>query len=229
MLPRNIVSNDMYGIQLSLLDHVSEEQYQAISTLIYETDPFIYPALFECNIPSKDAALRIIPLLFECGNDAMFCKDNLFLFFNEDKVVGLILWYKGSINWNAELFYDVAQKNGVQLIEKNILAVSSGYVNLENDEEKLIDSQKIYLMNVCVDSKLRGLGIGKKMLDAFFREHPATTMELEALVDNNRAVKLYEHLGFCIIEEKSGFALNESKPRCFVMRRKGDKIGEWWK
>ena len=209
----------MRGRQLGPSDRISKAQYKAISTLIYETDPYIYPALFEGNLPAEEAAAKILPSVFEHGNDTMFCKENLYVYLSGDEIVGLILWNKGKLNWNPSLFYMVAQDAGVQLIEENVLAVSKGYVadKYSNESEEL--EQSLSLINICVDYRMRGKRIGRNMMTAFMEEHTAEPMELCVRADNLDAIRLYENMGFRITNEATGFSLSESKPKCYDMIR----------
>ena len=210
---------EMKGRQLGPSDHISKTQYRAISTLIYETDPYIYPALFEGNLPAEEAAVKILPSVFEHGNDAMFRKENLYVYLSGDEIVGLILWNKGKLNWNPSLFYMVAQDAGVQLNEENVIAVSKGYVADKYSIESEATEQSISLINICVDKRMRGQGIGRKMMTAFMAEHKAEPMELCVLADNPGAIRLYENMGFKITNCALGFSLSESKPKCYDMTR----------
>lgn len=212
-------NGEMRGWQLKPSDRLSQNQYKAISTLIYETDPYIYPALFEGNLPAEEAAVKILPSVFEHGDDAMSRKENLYVYLSEDEIVGLILWNKGRLNWNPSLFYMVAQDTGVQLIEENVTAVSKGYVDDKYSIESEATEQSISLINICVDKRMRGQGIGRKMMTAFMEEHSAEPMELCVLADPPGAICLYENMGFRIANEATEFSLSESKPKCYDMTR----------
>lgn len=72
---------------------------------------------------------------------------------------------------------------------------------------------------ICVDKRMRGQGIGRKMMTAFMEEHSAEPMELCVLADNPGAICLYENMGFRIANEATEFSLSESKPKCYDMTR----------
>lgn len=210
---------DLKGRQLTASDRLTGEQYKAVSTLVYETDPYIYPALFESNLTPLEAANKILPSVFRHGDDGMFCKENLYVYMSGEDIVGLILWNKGPMKWNPSLFFMVAQNSGVQLVEENVIAVSKDYVDDKYSEDTRLAEQGISLINICVDGRMRGQGIGRRMMTDFIMEHPNEPMELCVLADNASAIKLYENMGFKIVNEAPGFSLTEQKPKVYDMKR----------
>jgi ribosomal-protein-alanine N-acetyltransferase len=65
-----------------------------------------------------------------------------------------------------------------------------------------------HVLNVCVDPAMQGLGIGRRLLDRVLnvaRERNADTAYLEVRVSNERAIALYESVGFCEIGQRPGY------------------------
>ncbi len=207
------------GHQLSSKDQLTKEQYGAISTLIYETDPYIYPALFESNLYPLEAANKILPYVFMHGNDGMFCKENLYVYMLGENIVGLILWHKGPMKWSSKLFYLAAQDAGVQLVEENVIAVSNGYVDDKYSEGTALTEHSLSLINICIDRRMRGRGIGRRMMTDFLHDHLNEQMELCVLADNIVALRLYEKMGFKIVNETQGFSMSDQKPKVYDMKR----------
>ena len=205
-----------YGIQLSARDYPTWAQYKKISELIYETDPYIYPALFGCGKEGREAALEILPMTFESGRDTMFHKNNLFLYMENERILGIILWHKGCLLWSSDVIARIAQYSGIELNNGNITAVRDNYVNAEY---AATESDVISLINICVDSSRRGQGIGRQMMEDFIASHTGDRMSLCVLADNYGAVKLYSLMGFEIVSECAGFSLTPEKPDCFKMVR----------
>lgn len=189
---------------------LSSLQLSQIAELIYDTDPYIYPALFS----SKDQAVCILSRLF-CANDSMFCPENLFICLNEKRVIGIILWHQGPLFWNPEPLCSVCDElNIMELPYLNQVKQSyfDSYANTPENTSAII--------NVCVAEPMRGKGIGQRMLEAFLA-HPqqsALCHRLVVLTNNDRAVHLYKKFGFHIESKKEGFAL-ERKPEVFCMFR----------
>lgn len=205
-----------YGIQLSVRDYPTWAQYKKISELIYETDPYIYPALFGAGKAGREAASEILPMTFESGRDTMFHKNNLFLYMENERVLGIILWHKGRLSWSSDVIARIAQYSEIELNNENIMAVRDDYVNAEYAATA---ADMISLINICVDSSRRGQGIGRQMMEDFIGSHTGERMSLCVLADNGGAVKLYKSMGFNIVSESSGFSLTSDKPKCYEMTR----------
>ncbi len=209
----------LFGKQLKREDVVTPVQYKAISTLIYDTDPYIYPALFDGDSNPRTAAEIVLPVVIERGDDELFRKDNLYIYCSGESLKGLILWHRGSLQWDSNRFFNTAQELGVVLIKENVLAVSGGYVDNKYNENENEESQSLSLINICVDSKSRGQGIGRRMMQEFIKEHSTESMELCVLADNLGAIHLYEKMGFRVVGEAPGFSLAKEKPICYDMKR----------
>jgi len=203
-------------IQLTDDDTLTQEQYSAVSRLIFETDPYIYPAMFGESSRGMQNAVTILPSVFELKKDAMFAKKNLFVLFNNEDVIGLILWCSENMVWNTRSLIEVAKENGISLNEKNIEMVRKEYVDSRYAGDL---SGHISLVNVCVSKKHRGSGAGTYMLDCFIKEHSSEAMELAVLSENTTAIKLYQRFGFKVDQETEGFSLDLDKPKCLIMKR----------
>ena len=203
------------------LDHgtlLTLEQYSDISKLIYQTDPFIYPALFGAGLEGLRTATEILPVIFEEKQDPMFSKNNLFLMLYEDEIVGLILWYKGILNWSPKCIIEVASEKEIDLDRFNLDLVRNEYIHARYSTGAE-SSKNLALINVCIKERFRHRGIGAIILSNFVNIHRGDTLELTVLADNTSAISLYRKQGFKIFSETEGFSLNSVKPRCFIMKR----------
>ena len=198
---------------------ISEDNYQRISDLIFDTDPFIYPALFGNGCLGKSNARLLLPSVFESNLDRMFSKRNLFIAYLNEAVVGIILWHKGSLEWNSSTLINCAKENNVQLIENNVVAVQSEYVESRYNQNENDQDEALSIINVCVAKDYRGLGIAHHMLSSFIDEHKCEEMELTVLADNSSAIALYRGLGFETSKTTDGFSLSADKPKCQIMIR----------
>ena len=195
---------------------LSGENYNIIAELIYDTDPYIYPAMFGDGEEGKEIAVSVLADLYKTDRDSMFCLKNLFIALIEDRIVGIILWYKGILNWKYGELLKSSKKQNISLDKGNLEIVQEKYFSENYSEDTSID-QAISIINVCVDRNYRGLGIGKIMLNSFINSHKGEEIKLCVIADNENAVKLYRNKGFTIEKEFDGFSLCEKKPRCYDM------------
>lgn len=188
---------------------LSLAELKDIAALVVDTDPYIYPAMFDL----KDA-LQIIPKLIEADADAMFRKQNLFVAYEDDAIIGLILWHKGPLLWNSSPLKSSANKLGISLPE-TIEKAEKEYFNSYSD----VDPDLVSIINVCVDESSRDMGIATAMLSAFIEEHVDEKLELFTLKNNTPALKLYEKAGFKTLRELPGFSVTDPRPLCLQMKR----------
>lgn len=207
--------DNIYIKQIKRKDNVTTQQYLDIAELIYDTDKYIYPAIFGEDQKGKNNAKTILPYIFEQVNDGMFSKENLFVLLKNNRVIGLILWCKGIVEWDVNIIIEIANNNGIKLNEMNIFKVQKEYV--ENRYNK--ENGRISLINVCVRKEDRGKGIGKRLLNEFINCHYEEKMELVVLKNNTSAIRLYESFGFYVKQEDKGFSCSNEKPKCLYMER----------
>ena len=189
---------------------LSRENYRELADLVYDTDPYIYPAMFG----SRENARLLIPRLFR-GGDAMFRTENCFVAIRQRRIVGLLLWKKGRLRWFPEPLKRLAAENGVE-ISPHLDAAAREYVSMyaEEDREELVS-----LINLCVDRELCGQGIGRAIMEHFFAEKHGQSYELCVLADNKNAVHLYCALGFKPVEYYDGFSVQGPPPTAIRMRK----------
>ena len=188
---------------------------------IYETDPYIYPAMFGKSEDGIKTAAAVLPVVFEKKRDAMFAKSNLFGMFNGAGIAGLILWRRDGMNWSSRPLLEAAEEAGAPVIGENVELVRKEYVQAryETAEET---SGSVSLINVCVAEDARGGGAGTFMLGRFIEEHRREILELAVLSGNRPAVRLYEKYGFKTVASVKGFSLTPEKPDCLIMKRLPD-------
>lgn len=196
--------------QLEADDYLDEEQLEQIAGLIYDTDEYIYPAMFE----SREDALELIPELMQNG-DAMFCQENLYIAEYEDEIAGILLWKKGPLHWSQELFEQTAEERNIP-VSPYLNMVTKRYINSYAGKER---EDIISIINLCVSEEARGMGIGKKLMETFLRQHRGEKMELCVLEENKCAVQLYKKMGFKEMSKYQGFSVDEQNIVCIGMKR----------
>lgn len=196
-------------LQLNDSFELNEEQLREIACLIYDTDPYIYPALFG----KRNNAIRLIPPLIVCKQDSMFRLSNMYVAIIKNQIKGLILWKDGKMQWSPGILCQLAKELHIE-ISRDIDYVSEMYMDRYNLEER---QRSISLINMCVSEDARGLRIGTQLLNSFIKEHTEKDIRLCVLKDNKTAIRMYQTSGFCVVEEFKGFSLNPIKPDCFEM------------
>jgi ribosomal-protein-alanine N-acetyltransferase len=73
-----------------------------------------------------------------------------------------------------------------------------------------------HILNICVDPKWQGKGLGIKLLRRLLklaRQHGAETAFLEVRIGNKAAIGLYEKLGFVEIGQRRGYYPDRNQTR----------------
>ena len=183
----------------------------ALADLIYDTDPYIYPAMFG----SRENAEKLLPLLFR-AQDSMFRPENFFVAFQGERIIALLLWKEGRLSWTPQLLKDLSASSGIPL-SPYLDYVAREYVEGYGAEDK---ASLILLINLCVADGLRGRGTGRMLMERFIERHADASMELCALAENKNAVRLYKSLGFEITERYVGFSVDQRRPDAIRMQRR---------
>lgn len=177
--------------------------------LIYQTDSFIYPAL----LGSIQNAEIIMPKIL-LQSEGCFQLKNMFAAVNGEQIAGLIYSIHRDFIWTPENFLSMFECNCIAIPE-HFFNVSANYFDkITNDKEI---QRNIYIMNVCVSTSMRYLGIGTKLINAFFDRYPSEQMSLHVLSNNASAIHLYNKLGFRVRKETTGYSPNPPLPQCYYM------------
>ena len=206
------MKNTLTFEQLSADSVLSDLDLLTVARLIYDTDPYIYPAM--CSAAEAE---KIFPCLLSTGTDSMFCKRNLFVARLGGIIVGVILWHSGSLVWDQQTFIEVCNSQNLS-IAPTFEQVAREYLSTYDQP-----TADVSVINVCVESVVRGKGIGTAMLAAFIARHESESMELVTLTENTIAIGLYKRSGFEIQREEDGFSVSATKPRIYVMSRVSHK------
>ena len=189
-------------------EFVSEDMMENIAGLIYDTDPYIYPAMFG----TRENALELIPELIQ-NDDSMFCLDNLYVAEYEGEIVGLVLWIKGKLNWSEEKFCRISEKCRIP-ISQYLGIVTKKYIDSYAD----VKDGVISIINFCVSQEVRDIGIGSQLMESFLKTHRHEPLELCVLEENSAAVKLYQKYGFMENNRYQGFSVDEKLLICIGMK-----------
>lgn len=195
------------------------DNMEEIATLIYQTDPYIYPYWFHND--TEEAITFLKDKIKEPG--FIFHHDNLYVAIDKtnQKIIGLVV----ALDPTVDLEYDYKpytqmNKNYKDTIEKYIYACI----------EDIKNNESMYIMNCTVLEEFRGRRIGSKLLGHFISHMEKAGFEnyrLDCLLHNLRAKNLYHSLGFKEMEEVKGFGGDNPAPEVVVFKRhKGDYLPE---
>lgn len=204
---------DMQGlscIQLRRRDRLTPGELATIAELIYETDEYIYPALF----PTKTIAIEVLGEVLKRG-DGLFDVDNIYVAKLNKEIVGLILWVDGPLAFDHSVIEATARRLRCPIRNLDVLIYE--YFDMYAEASR---AGVTTIINLCVAGHMRRRGIGRFLLGNFLDNGPDAIYELSVLADNHAAISLYEQHGFMVSGEYDGFALGKAKPRCLDMVRK---------
>ncbi len=175
--------------------------------MIYQTDPYIYPALFLNELNT----IKVLTYLKDNPGD-IFSTDHIYVSTEAENYKGLICAYSGRFfssydNW-CEAFFKAKVS-----IPNTFTRAYYEYIDILQKEYH----KGLYISNVCVAPELRGQGVGYKMLLQFLANQSEKEISLDVLKDNQNAIYLYKRLGFTVEGEYEGFSINDDKPRCYHM------------
>ena len=214
----NLVHEKLKCRQLSKQMALTNKQYIAIAQLIYETDPYIYPAMFgNGEIGLKNASVLLSHILRQ-GSDPMFNLDNIYAIEQTEEIMGIILWHKGKLTWNCSELQEFAKKFEVSLNEKHLEKVKQEYFKKQYYSD-FVQENSLSIINMCVEQRARGHGVGSVLLEHFIKEYNPVDMKLCVLKENIAALNLYRKFGFVIEKKMEGFSISSDKPKCYEMVR----------
>jgi len=204
----------MSTISLKQLDadiRIEEMGMREIAGLIYDTDPYIYPAMFV----SRENALLLIPELIRSG-DPMFRFGNMLVAQTETQIIGLVLWCKGALSWKRQLYDKCIEALDVEA-SPFIDDVQDRYFKTYEDTP----DTTVSIINVCTNPAYRQKGIGRSMMERLIKDNSdqCFNFELFALKENYAAVHLYQSLRFSITKEFQGFSVDHRNLPCYQMVR----------
>ena len=182
---------------------LSDVQLKEIAGLIYDSDPYIYPAMFE----SRRHAENIIPKMIRAG-DQMFKCDNIYAAMDGTKIAGVLVWMRGPLQWNKKIY----EKCGGRA--KHIDRVVMEYFNLFEEAPSDMNT----MVRISVKKELQGNHIGSLLMQTFM-EAEQGPYQLFVLSNNAEAISFFQKKGFRIRETRPGFSLNYQVPPCFWMTK----------
>lgn len=197
------------------------DNMEEIASLIYDTDPYIYPFWFHDD---KDACIEF--LKDEMLKDGfIFNYNNLYVAYDTtaEKIIGVICGVDKSVN----LEYDY---KSLEKVDDNYKIVINEYIQPILNEVSEDDEETLYLPCACIDKNFRGKQIGTKLFGYFISQMQRAgfkKFKLDCLLHNLQAKNLYHSLGFKEMKLTTGFSGSDKivEVVCFF-RKKGAYLPE---
>jgi len=179
------------------------DDIKKMAQLIYETDPYIYPAL----LGEKESGIDILSSIIK-RNDAVFCYENILVAVMENEIVGVLVCLNKYYTWHMNFDFDLKPPYWDYTSE-----------NYMSKLHEYMSDDTLYISNISVDQKSHNKGIGSALIDYVLSHNKSKQLALHVLTDNKNAIHLYERKGFKIIQEDQGFSVNEDEVvKCYYMR-----------
>lgn len=181
------------------------DDFNVLARLMYETDRYIYPYWFEEN---KDEGIKVIAELMKQENTSFYYKKCLVAEI-DGKIVGMLVYF------NKECPLDFKYS---KIIDKNFnynYTLTKYFIPLE----KSVEENETYVAGIRVDDLFTRRGIAEALLRYLFKILPKNSnVTLDVLVKNTPALKLYQKVGFEIVEAYNGFnGYRKRRPPCYSM------------
>ena len=177
--------------EVSVVPATLDDDLSAIAELIYYSDNYIYPRLFDGVEQGKLVLAQMI------ASDTIYNYKNLLVAKWRGGIVGLIAYARQPVEFSHEVYRSCFENANVAFDDR-AQYIWENYYALMKEEGK----SGIYVANVCVSSACRGKGVATKMFGKLFEQD--TNCYLECIQANVSAVKLYQKLGFEILNEYPG-------------------------
>ncbi len=195
--------NDEIINNLEIRKLSKEDDLEKVAELIYRSDNYIYPYLFENDLNTAKKVLKNMIL-----SDTIYNYKNILIAISSGQIIAMIVLKTVPIKINADVMLDCFINAGV--------SVGTRFAKVFNEYFKLLEDElpDIYVANIAVDKMFRNLGVGRVLFSSILDDK--YTYHLEVVKDNTLALSLYKKLGFEIQYEYPGFT---SVP-CYRMERK---------
>ncbi len=190
-----------------------DDDIASIAKYVHLTDPYIYPAITP-NCENRDW-ISVFSECFETKGD-IFYYENISVIELNDKIVGIICVIPCGkrFTFAESAIIPVSLENGVALTRKKYFA-------------PLFEENAKYrgynITNICIDTRLRGKGLGSKLLTYCIEKYGSEDIQLDVIKSNTAAIGLYKKHGFEMCAEYFGFSGEHEMVLCYRMKYAGKK------
>jgi len=185
------------------------EDTQDFSHLILLSAPTFFLLLLVSN------TAEVIKNLFQQPGNLFSFEHSYFIEVN-GKRAGMVLGYNWKQKKREELYTGLLL---VKYLKWSLFSRIFYLLKVQNIVGKVTENE-YYLSNIAVYPEYRGLGLGTKLLSVIERESRKTgsnKIVLDVEVNNERAIKLYERIGYIIERRTPSFKISKETFEFFRM------------
>lgn len=181
-----------------------------IANLIYETDPYIYPDI----ALNKVQALQVIcEMINRCIG--VFRLDNLLVGYFDGELSGTLLVLNYAVEFNMNDIKMVYDELGIEFTIKQVYLWSQYFKKLVTTYQS---QNGLYISNICVATEYRNKGVATGLINYLINQNKDKPLFLHVLKNNTNSIRLYEHLGFNIMDLVDGYSSEEGVTNlCYLM------------
>ena len=162
-----------------------------ITKLIYLSDSYIYPFWFDSLEDAQKVLGEMISL------PTLYHRDNIRVAVTESgEIAGAIVAKPFPIEEDEAHLYEAFERAGIPSDERTHRIYLDYYDKMKGNQ------QGLYLANLAVDPRFQKQGIATTLLADLLKQHPLC--HLECVKANIGAWRIYQRLGFTIMEEYPG-------------------------
>ena len=210
-LDKTVVFEYALGRKIEIKTLEKEEDFEQAGKILFETDPYIYPAAFG----NQKKAGGCFKKLF-AKNEFIFSADRIKLLVENGDIKAVAVVVKE----RPKVIFEVKE------LMKSIPELPNSFIHTYENYFKNIpdylEQCDIYIPCICVKAGERGKGYGEILLKNLIHmeDFNERVMMLHVLTENSSAIHLYEKYGFQKDGgEQEGYAVSGQPPKCYAMKR----------
>lgn len=184
-----------------------DDDLNQVGRLIYYTDEYVFPYVYD----SPEDGARVHAEMI--GRDTIYNRENITVGLVGGAIAGIVVMKEAPVVVSRDEMVRAFDAAGVVHDERFDRVFDEYWGPLEKEPEGF------YIANVCVDPRFRRRGIARGMLEFLLED--GRTYNLETVVANEGAFKLYRSLGFVVECRYPGF----TGVPCYRMRRTAKPAG----
>jgi ribosomal protein S18 acetylase RimI-like enzyme len=162
-----------------------------VGRLIYYTDDFVFPYVYD----NVEEGARVHAEMIR--RDTIYNYGNITVALAAGKIVGIVVMKESPVK--------VSYDEMVRSFEAANVVHDERFERVFNEYWGLLEKEPegFYIANVCVDPEVRHRGVARALLSFLLEDDK--TYNLETVVANVNAFKLYQSLGFVVDYQYPGF------------------------
>lgn len=168
------------------------DDLKSVARLIYCSDDYIYPYLFDNDI---QVAERVLVNMITGAT--LYNYKDIYVALSSGEIIAMMIVKTAPLKIDHEEI--------IKCFVAASVPVGARFARVFNEYFKLLEDEPpdIYIANIAVDKLFRGMGVGRSLMQSVLDS--ARSYHLEVVQANTNAVKLYKKLGFKIDCKYPGF------------------------